>query len=117
MIHKSDSFKGKVGDYVIANNFKQTDAPVATNFIKNNIGIVIDNNEVGIIDVQYKTNNKKLINIILDEVFDIEALSSLSKELIGEGFFIMYIKYDEVAIWSDNKEELEMVLSTIKYNL
>ena len=118
MIHKSDSFKGKIGDYVLAINFdptyKQEDAPVATDFIRNNIGLVIGNN-ADIIDVQYDTNDKKLINTILNEVFGKDYYGT--EKLIGEGFFIMYIRYTEIAIWGDNKEELEMVLSTIKYNL
>ena len=87
----------EVGDYVIANS-KYTDED-SQNFFLNNIGKVIRNREIDelkrFVEVEYNNVPK---NILVDN---------------NNWLFLL----DEILYWSKDKNELETLLASKKYNL
>lgn len=91
----------KIGDYVLLDINNYTSSPkIWQDFIKNNIGEIVEiDTEHGGLSFIYKV---KFENI---------------PENVKDTFFIHYDYINSFLYWSSDKNELEMILNTKKYNL
>jgi hypothetical protein len=114
-LFKKKSDEPRVGDYVLcerdnSNNHMGT-AKLCSDFIENNIGLIINHLKSKISDseevfrVKYENVPEKLKG----------GWFFHSKELINCYYYIT--KKHEIKHWSKNREDLETILSANKYNL
>ena len=109
----------KKGNYAVALNTNLSDVDtisireqkILENFIKNNVGEVLEVNSDEIqfsIKIQYIVDNIEILKLFN---------KAFSRGINNDNEVVVEFEEKEVSIWSDNKEELEIELETDKYNL
>lgn len=94
----------KLGDYVICGHMElYSTKPALVNFIENNIGILIK---------EVRTDSLKGFRV---QYFNVP--SNIINNFGPGPSKIRYFSTDDIIYWSENKEELEEILATKKYNL
>jgi hypothetical protein len=110
--------KIKIGEYGIASNvdfndttMSQSDILLILSYVKTHIGERVKNKksttDAKMLTLKYYDVNIKILNSI-DDTFDVNFSDKIA-----------YIEFyfNEVEVWSDNKEELELIIKANKYNI
>jgi len=99
-LHNNDDNDPRVGDYVIC-ECKIDDSCNTKDFIKDKIGKII----------RYYEGGNYPYNVTYDDIPD-----NMWNNKFGEQKVIVFKKF-EVVNWSNNKEDLELIINTKKFNL
>jgi len=100
-----DPTKARIGDYVLLHTFSSLDE-----YVDKNIGQVIDidDNEVGVLFSSDKPTNMK---------FSFDVFFKLYTDRYGEKYFYRRFKTHDIKYFSENIEDLEIMITANKYNL
>ena len=111
-IHECDSRNGYIfpGTYIITKIYEDDDG--WNNYINNQIGKVICSSTDDAYEVKYYVDD-----FIYDKFFKTEMDKKCIKLEYDKKIIEMRITQSEIKYWSDNKDDLEIILAANKYNI